>query len=76
MAGWGPDGWETQAQGQGRDDQGYRRDGGQGGGHGGGRRRNDDRRRGRGGQFPQAAHNRYEVRLPLLMESIAECEDM
>ena len=38
----------------------------------------DDRRargRGGGGQFPQAAHNPYEVRLPHFIESIAECED-
>ena len=65
MAGWVPDGWETQAQGQGRDDQVYRRDrgqgGGYGGGHGGGCRRNDDRRRG-------GMVNPYEVRLPHFLE--------
>ena len=69
----GSDGWETQAQGQGRDDQCYRCDrgqgGGYGGGYGGGRRRNDDARRGGGGQFPQAAHNPYEVRLPHFLGS-------
>ena len=80
MAGWVSDGWETQAQGHGRDDQACRRDRGQGGGYGGGyggsRRRNDDRRCGGGGQFsPRAAHNPYEVCLPHVLESIAKCED-
>ena len=74
MAGWCQD-WD--AQGQGRDDQGHCRDRGQQGrgygrGYGGGRSRNDGRRRGGGGQFPRAAHNPYEVRLPHFLESIAE----
>eukprot|EP00439_Symbiodinium_sp_Y106_P045625 s3342_g5.t2 len=60
-------------------DSGRRRDRGQGGGYGGGydgnRHRDDARRRGGGGQFPQAAHNPYDVRLPHFLESIAECED-
>ena len=77
MAGRGPDVWESQAQGQGR--QGYRRDRGQGDGYGrgygGGRRRNDDRCRGEGCQFPQAARNPCEVRLLQNLQPIAECED-
>ena len=75
MAAWGQQDWNTPAQA----DQGGRRDRGQGGGYGGGygsnRHRDDNRRRGGGGQFPQAAHNPYGVRLPHFLESIAECED-
>ena len=75
MAAWGQQDWNTPAQA----DQGGRRDRGQGGGYGGGygsnRHRDDNRRRGGGGQFPQAAHNPYDVRLPHFLESIAECED-
>ena len=75
MAAWGQQDWNTPAQA----DQGGRRDRGQGGGYGGGygsnRHRDDNRRRGGGGQFPQAAHNPYDVRFPHFLESIAECED-
>ena len=79
MASWGQQDWNTPAQVDQGGDGGRRRDRGQGGGYGGGygsnRHRDDARRRGGGGQFPQAAHNPYDVRLPHFLESIAECED-
>ena len=79
MASWDRQDWGNPAQvDQGGDGGGRCRDHGHGGGYGGyggGRRRNDDRRRGGGGQFPQAAHNPCDVRLPHFLESIAECED-
>lgn len=79
MAAWGQQDWNTPAQADQGGDGGRRRDRGQGGGYGGGygsnRHRDDNRRRGGGGQFPQAAHNPYDVRLPHFLESIAECED-
>ena len=79
MASWGQQDWGTPAQADQGGESGRRRDRGQGGGYdggyGGNRHGNDDRRRGGGGQFPQAAHNPYDVRLPHFLESIAECED-
>ena len=75
MASWGDDQPAQAAQGQGYDDGRGRRGYGHGGGGWGGYRHRDDRRRGGGGQFPQAAHNPYDVRLPHFLQSIAECED-
>ena len=74
MAFWGDDQLAQAAQAY---DDGRGRRGYGGGGGWGGYRHRDDRRRGGGGggQFPQAAPNPYDVRLPHFLQSIAESED-